>query len=99
MEQGELFKKCLGLRTLINTSVELEQDMVHYMAFDYKTQEFEVVMMAKTQMAQVAYWTFVIRLPYELLKRFMLLTEKMIKQGEKKFEGGKNRVKDKRRKP
>lgn len=75
---GEMFKKCLGIRTLIKSSVELDQPILHYIAYDLESGEYEVTIIAQAQTSMMPFWHFKIMMPYALLDRFMKYIFKLI---------------------
>jgi len=78
MAKGDLFKKCLGVRTLIQSSVELDQPINHYIAYDKESKEFEVTLFAQAQEAPVPFWTTKIMVQYKHLEKFLWYIFKLI---------------------
>jgi len=86
MERGELFRKTLGIRTLVSSAVELDQRIIHYIAYDFTTNVFEITISAQAQTNPIPYWVFKIELPHTLLERFLKLIAKMISHYDKVWE-------------
>jgi len=83
--EGSLFKKLLGIRALFKSAVELDQEMIHYIAYDYDSRLFEITVAAQAKTAPIPAWTFKLVVPYSHLERILLIFEKIIKHYEKIF--------------
>lgn len=83
MERGELFKKALGIRTLIKSSVDLDQPINHYIAYDRKTDLFEITIFAQAQERMMPFWTVKIDVDFKYVKRLLLYIFKLIDRYDK----------------
>lgn len=85
MEELQLFKRMLGLRSLIKTACQLDQAISHYITYvPLETgHDYEVVLFAHAQVHPKPAWVVKILLRPELLSRVMQITFKMIKYYDK----------------
>ena len=84
-EKGVLFKKLLGIRALLQTSIRLDHEISHtitYMPVD-GSDRYELTLFARLQKAPVAAWVLKLELQPEIVTKFMRLVYKMLLSYEK----------------
>ena len=82
----QIFKRMLGLRTLIKAACELDQAISHYITFlpeESGDFAYEVVIFAHSQIHPKPVWVVKMVIDSDLLSRVMSATFRMIKHYDK----------------
>lgn len=96
--EASMFKKLLGVRTLIKSAVELDQPILHYCAYAAEEKLWELTVVAQAQTSLAPFWHFKLMLSHKDLERVVLIIFKMIEyydsiikpQDKKLIKGGSN---------